>query len=379
MKKLIPAFALAAALLLPLACNPDGGEDCVYTAHTEGITTGKVAVVTRAETSDWKAVNWSAGDKIKVFKASEIKSKDSQGMDFTLTGSAGTPSAQFTATGSGAYNKAKSYAIYPAGIVKGHDGTVVTVELPAVQKYVPDSFSPEAFASVAVGSSKEEMGFLNLCGLLIVKLSSPKAPFLITSLSLTSKGKESLSGEGTVDVNFKELPELTMPEATTEAQKTVTLVCDPPVTLSSDPVFFSFVLPAGSLTKGFTLAVDESVFGRMTASGTALKNTIGRSASRTVSSVLDYEIDQVNPATSLRGIGVAYETAASVILPTPTGTDNGWKIYWGDGSSDDYSPSLSHTYSNPTGHIAAFFSFTGAETIRLNGLSGINTIYINTL
>ena len=53
MKKLTIAVALASVLLLPLACNPDGGADCVYTAHTEKMTPGRTAEITKATTERW--------------------------------------------------------------------------------------------------------------------------------------------------------------------------------------------------------------------------------------------------------------------------------------------------------------------------------------
>ena len=370
---------LAALLWIPAACNPSGGEDCVLTAHTEAITTGKAPSVTRMETADWQAVNWSAGDKIKVFKTSEIKAKDSQGMDFTLTGAVGTPSGQFTATGSGAYNKAKVYAIYPAALVKSHDGTVVTMDLPSEQHYVPNSFSTASLAAVATGSSKEEMLFTNLCGLLIINLTSPGDGFSVSSLALTTGGNESLWGEGTVDVASKETPALKLTAPESDARKTIKLVCDTPVQLGYEPTAFCFTLPAGTLTKGFTLAVNDDLYGQMTLTGTSGKTTIGRSTSRTPSLSFRYAANAVNPDATLKGVAIAYETAASVALPLLTGTGSNWKIYWGDGASDSYSPGLTHIYDDPSSPVAVFYSVENAETIQFNGLSGMKTVYVNNL
>lgn len=380
MKKTLIAFALSAVILLPQACNPDSGEDCVYTAHTEKITSGKTADITKAATSDWTNVNWSAGDKIKVYKSSEIKSKDGQGIDFSLTGSAGTPSAQFTATGTGSYNKTKSYFIYPAGLVKGHDGTVVTVNLPATQKYVPDSFSTESFVSVAVGSSKEEVGFKNLCGLMIVKLKS-ETPVFISSLSLKTMGKESICGEGTVEMAWKdgETPALKMKASDTDATRMVTLVCDTPVQLGTEPTAFCFTLPAGVLTKGFNLYVNDNLYGQMELVGTAGKNTILRSASRIPTEDFTYSINAINPETTLRGIAIAYDAAASAMAPTATGTNDGWKVYWGDGAVTDYSPLMTHAYANPSDKVAVFYALANADKIVFSGLSGVSTIYVNAL
>ncbi len=380
MKKALVAFALAAVILLPQACNPDGGEDCVYTAHTEKLTTGKTTDMTRATADRWADVNWSAGDKIKVFKASEIKAKESQGTDFTLTGSAGTPSAQFTAAGTGSYNKAKSYLIFPAGLVKGHDGTLVTLNLPAIQKYVPDSFSTESFAAVAVGSSKEEVGFVNLCGLLVVKIKS-ETPVSISSLYLETLGNESLWGEGTVEMAYKaeEMPALKMKAPESDANKKVKLICETPVELGSVATSFCFTLPAGVLAKGFNLYVNDDLYGQMLLLGTAGRNTVLRSASRVAQSSFDYAINAINPETTLRGIAVAYENAASVVVPVATGTNNGWKIYWGDGTTDDYSPLLTHTYANPNDKIAVFYGIAGADMILFNTLSGVSTVYVNSL
>ncbi len=380
MKKTLIAFALAAVIFLPQACNSDGGEDCVYTAHTEKLATGKTTDITRAATEQWSEVNWSAGDKIKVFKASEIKAKESQGVDFTLTGSAGTPSAQFTAAGTGSYNKAKSYLIFPAALVKGHEGTLVTLDLPATQKYVPDSFSTESFAAVAVGSSKEEVGFVNLCGLLVVKIKSD-SPVSIASLTLEAVGNESLCGEGTVELAYKEdeKPALKMKAPESDATRRVKLVCETPVELGAEATAFCFTLPAGVLAKGFNLYVNDNLYGQMQLLGTAGKNTVLRSTSRVANSSFNYSINAINPETTLHGMAIAYESAGSVVVPQVTGTNNGWKIYWGDGSSDDYSPLITHTYADPSDKIAVFYGFAGADQIVLSTLSGVSTVYVNSL
>lgn len=380
MKKLTIAVALASVLLLPLACNPDGGADCVYTAHTEKMTPGRTAEITKATTDNWINVLWSAGDKIKVFKSSELKAKDGQGTDFTLTGAAGTPSAQFTATGTGSYNRTKSYFIYPAGIVKSHDGTAVTLNLPATQKYVPESFSTEALAAVAVGSSKEEVGFKNLCGLLLVKIKCEQ-PVSISSLTIVTKAQEALWGEGTVEMAYKEgeNPVLKMKAPASDDAKKVKLVCNPPAQLGTEATSFCFTLPAGVLAKGFDLYVNDDLYGTMQLAGTAGKNTILRSASRTPTTDITYSMQTFNPETTLRGIAIEYESAMAVLAPTATGTNSGWKVYWGDGASDNYAPMLTHTYANPSEKVVAFFALPGADQIVFKGLAGVSTIYINSL
>ena len=379
MKRITTAFAFAALLLMAGSCGKDISEDCVFTAHTENILANKTGSATRMQTEDMKAVKWSEGDKIKVFKASEIKSADAQGMDFTLTGAAGTPSAQFTAAGSGSFNKAKSYAVYPAGIVKGHDGTVVKVELPAVQHYVAGSFAPEGFASVATGSNKEEMLFKNLCGVLILKLTNSTKQFSVASLSIVTKGEESICGAGTVDFNYKETPELVMAAPASDAHKTVKLVCDPPVQLGSSATLFCFAIPTGKLANGFTLYVNDELYGQMVLDGPVNKNTIFRSESRTIASSITYVPTGVNPETTLKGLAIAYRTAASVQVPLITGTNNGWKIYWGDGASDDYSPLLEHTYLNPSETVSVYYNFENIQTFSFQSLTGIETIYITNL
>ena len=164
-----------------------------------------------------------------------------------------------------------------------------------------------------------------------------------------------------------------------DATKSVKLVCEPPVQLSSTPTAVCFVLPAGLVTKGFSLCVNDDLFGQMTLSGTPGKNTILRSACRTATQVFDYSIMAVNPETTLRGIAVSYEDAASVMLPLVTGTNNAWKVYWGDGASDDYSPVLTHTYADPAAKVAVFYSFQNADQIVFQSLGGINTVYVNKL
>lgn len=380
MKKARLYLAFAALLVLAAACGPDLSVDCVYTARTENILSNKTgSATTKAETKNMTAVNWSAGDKIKIFKAADMQAPDTKGMDFTLTGAGGAPTGQFTATGSGVYNKAKSYAVYPADIVKGHSGTVVKVTLPAVQKHLQGSFAPESFASVATGSSKEEMAFKNLCGVLILKLSNVTGNFSIASLSITTNGEESICGDGTVDFNYKDTPQLVMAAPASDAQKTIKLVCDPPVQLTTSATSFCFAIPAGKLSKGFTLYVNDEIFGQMELEGAVDKNTINRSESRTLASTFTYAPTGINTETTLKGMAVTFDKASVVQIPLITGTDNGWKIYWGDGIGEPYSLTASHTYQNSEDKVSVFFNAENAESIAFPNLGGINTIYISNL
>ena len=164
-----------------------------------------------------------------------------------------------------------------------------------------------------------------------------------------------------------------------DAAKTVTLLCDTPVQLGAEPTAFCFTLPAGSLTKGFELYVNDNLYGQMLLTGTAGKNTILRSACKTAPQPFVFSITAINPETALKGIGVSYATASAVLLPEITGTNNGWKVYWGDGSSETYSPLLEHTYATPSEKVAVFYAMESFETVTIGTLYGVNTIYINTL
>ena len=376
----LPAIlSLLAIIVMPTACDPGGGADCVLSANTENISKGRAVSMSRSETTDYLTVNWAEGDQIKVYRAADIKVNESQGLDFTLTGSAGTPAAQFTAPGSSAYSKGNLYAVYPAGIVKKHEGTVVTVELPSEQRHRANTFSPEHFPSISSGSAREAMAFTNLCGLLIVKLTDPSENTLITSLTLTTADEEALWGEGTVDLETNGLiPSLKMAAPASAAQKSMKLTCNPPVQLTGTATSFCFTLPAGALSKGMTLAVNDDFYGPMTLNAAAGKVTISRSVCRTSELAYSYSVSAINPDTELKGLAVGFSSASMVQIPQITGTNNGWQVYWGDGTHENYAPGMTHTYANGSDKVAVLFNTESAESYTFNSLYGVNALYFLT-
>ena len=200
-------------------------------------------------------VLWSAGDAISIFSTS-----CTTGEQYLINDEdAGTGQARFTGNSVGA---APYYALYPAGGGAVLEGSAIRFSLPAVQPYAASGFA-SGFNPMIASSSDLSLHFRNLCALLTVRLTGSGT---VTSVSITSNKAESLWGTASVGLNYTDAPTLVMTDTADDAHRTVVLDCGAGVALGTDPVEFSLVVPAGSLSEGFTLKVTDDAQGSMTRS-----------------------------------------------------------------------------------------------------------------
>ena len=139
------------------------------------------------------------------------------------------------------------YAVYPYSELHSYaeGDKIMTVDLPAVQKYSEGSFGMDANPMVALAGKGEKFFFQNLCGVLVINITGEAS---VKSLSVTlfdeSGNPAAVSGKHTVSMDYIESPTLA---STEESKKTVTLDCGEGVALNtSEPTPFHVVLPAGT-------------------------------------------------------------------------------------------------------------------------------------
>ncbi len=202
---------------------------------------GEMVIKATVETSDTKtsldgtAVKWTAGDKIKIFNAS-----NPSGVEYTLSDGAGTTQATFTGTalsGEGPF-----YAVYPATSASGLSGTSISVTLPQTQVLTKNSFGNGANLAIAkVNAMSDLFSFKNALGAVSFTLNADPS---LKGIRIQTKGTEALSGSGSLSFSG-ETPSLTMdPVSTVESQ-----VLSLDGSAQTGPYYV--MLPPGSLTSGF--------------------------------------------------------------------------------------------------------------------------------
>ena len=198
-------------------------------------------------------VLWHANDTISFFNKLTLNEK------WMFTGETGDNAGYFEqlATLVGTGNDMDYYcAVYPyQKSTKISNQDVMTVTLPATQKYAENSFGQGANTMVAVSSSTI-FSFKNVCGYLAFKLYGEGVS--VSSITLKGNADEPLAGAGTIPMAVDSLPIITMTDAAT---KEITLVCDSPVALGSsaeDYTEFWMVVPPTVFASGFTITIRDA-------------------------------------------------------------------------------------------------------------------------
>lgn len=204
-------------------------------------------------------VNWTAYDRIKV--------RNNLGTELTyeLTQGEGSPNGIFyTGENHEGFFQPNYVAAYPANRVSAMTASSVTFDLPATQVYNADhanSFG-EGAAPMVAHSKNQTLKFKNVLGGLCFMLTdavSASANNNVAKIELVSRINEGLCGPCTATFTVdgdENINDITTSPAT--GGNTVTLKCNPAITLSSDaanPTKFYIMLPPGTLESGFTLRV----------------------------------------------------------------------------------------------------------------------------
>ncbi len=250
-------FACTAELETP-SDTKEGPASVLYASIDDGATT-------RVYLDDDYRVLWNSDDRISVFK------KDTYNQEYKFDGGDGANAGTFSIVEDGKIKTSNDidylYAVYPynASTVISNDG-VLTVTLPAEQKYAAVSFGQGANTMIAV-SEDNNMKFKNACGYLMFKLYGNGVN--VKTVSLRGNNHEKIAGEATVEMSLGGTPVVTMSESATEE---IVLTAADAVTIGSssdDYTEFWFAIPPVRFTGGFTITVtdqDDNIFTKSTSS-----------------------------------------------------------------------------------------------------------------
>ena len=200
-------------------------------------------------------MRWTAEDCITLFE------KNTYNRTFMFTGKTGANAGGFRKVSTDdnywfGYDVDANYAVYPHSDDNTLDETdlFLTVDMPAEQTYVENSFGLGANTMVAVSGTGQLM-FKNVCSYLRVRLYGNNTS--VSSITLTNKGNEAIAGEAKVTPMMEGEPTCVM----TGSGKSIRLTCPTPVSISSDandPTDFWLVVPPVTLASGFTVTVENS-------------------------------------------------------------------------------------------------------------------------
>ena len=199
-------------------------------------------------------VLWNKNDRISVF------SKNDYNGEYVFQGEDGDNSGTFGPVQEGTGNPLENiYAVYPfaSGTSMNAEG-VIALTLPAIQHYSLNSFGRGDNTMVSV-TDNHFLHFKNACGYLSFKFYGENV--WVRSVTLRGNDNEKLAGAATVTMTPGSNPDVKMAD---DALEEITLSCETPVALSSNPeayVEFWFVLPPTAFTGGFTVTVTDAVGG----------------------------------------------------------------------------------------------------------------------
>lgn len=227
---------------------------------------------TRTSMTQDRQVVWSQGDRLAIFQGATIAD------EYLVTdASAGKTNATFNIVNdnsdiNGSFSAGTevpcNVAFYPyaenlslvASALEDEETTfgITGYLLPSTQDYVAESFANGAFPMVAVtqNMSDHTLRFKNVLGAIKLQLKGDQT---VTSIKITGKNNEKLSGAATITAYSNNLtPAITMTGADAAA-KSVTLDCGAGVTLDEDAATeFIIALPPVVFNQGFIVTVTDS-------------------------------------------------------------------------------------------------------------------------
>lgn len=242
MKKVTLLIAMA-ALVMFAGCNKD--------KETQGTTLKASITQNQGDSktslypiSDTEAeIRWTTGDKILV-------SNGSTPVQFTLTNGNGFTNGTFTYNGDYTFGE-MNVAVYPETATI--NGTTVSLTLPETQTFTATgTFGNGMNPMLGTFTNTEDLTFTSLCGVLGIslKVADGDDDIDITAIEIESKKDEKLNGK--FEVDYTGSPCLEAASDNTGTNK-VRLNCA--TTLTSDAKRFYFVVPDGTLSRGFYLKV----------------------------------------------------------------------------------------------------------------------------
>lgn len=252
------AFLLAAAFLFVTGCSiheadqptsPELTGDEFY-ATFESYSDPE----TRVYVDEDVKILWNADDRVSIFN------KISYNQEYRFTGKEGANAGGFKKVDADEFvtGAQLSYvaAVYPyLEDTEINNKNVMTVTMPAEQHYKAGSFGPGANTMVATAEDNVLL-FKNLGGYLVLKFYGENVN--VASVKLEGNADEILSGAGTFKPAVGVIPSVSM---SATGGKSITLVCDEPVTLGTtkeEATSFWLVVPPTEFKTGFTLTVTDT-------------------------------------------------------------------------------------------------------------------------
>ena len=271
-KTLLRIFLATATLVAVASCsieNPD--KDKIRPGGTVELTAATEAplVATEARTSlasDTATVVWSTNDAFALLGSDGAKSR------FTLASGYKTATGTFNGTVAGT---APYYAIYPYSDDVSLSQGEVHFKLPQTQSYVLGNIAQNVNPAIAtIPSLNGTLQFKNLCGILCLQLTGD---VVVSKVILRDLGGNMLWGDCTVALDGKEgTAEQTM--TLTGGDNTLTLdVGGSFRLLGSSQRTLYFIVPAGSLDRGFSVTAYDTNDNMVAVIQTQVANTMSRS------------------------------------------------------------------------------------------------------
>lgn len=312
-------------------------EDVVFYADLESYSDPE----TRVYLDENIKILWDEADLISIFNKSTLNQK------FMFDGETGENAGTFHWVRDDYFGAGNDLdyicAVYPyqeSATISNSE--ILTLTLPEEQTYREKSFGPGTNTMVSV-TDGNLLKFKNVGGYLALKFYGDDVS--VSSIRLIGNNGEPLSGEGTIQLPFDNVPKI---EMASTAGKTILLNCEEPVELGTtrdDATIFWMVIPPTEFTDGFTLLVtnpDGDVFVKETHAHL----TIDRNG---VLRIAPIEVDMNSEGLSIDVV----ESADQEKLPSKTEYDN-----------------RTITVTMPTlnrSHLVLSYEFTG-ESLKANGL-----------
>jgi len=205
------------------------------------------SAATRTALDEEGYVLWSESDEISVFLGNDTN------VEYTLVSGTGTTIGLFTSSEPVGVGSEMDYnvAVYPYSVTTSYatvDGKArVTIDIPATQTYIAESFGNGANPMMAVSTSTADtdFAFKNVFGAVRFNITGAAK---ITRVEFTGNNEEVLTGSATITMANGESPNLTF----SGTGKKVTLDCGAGITLSSESTSFTLSLPPQMFSAGFT-------------------------------------------------------------------------------------------------------------------------------
>lgn len=204
---------------------------------------------------------WDANDQVIVLNASTWEPQT-----FAAT-SGGTTHTTFTSTGMIDPNTTY-YAFYPVNYVTGIVGDYVSMTIPATQTYVEGSFATNTYPMAATNNgSGTAFSFRGMFGVLAIPLTGNCT---IGSVELTDAAYNLCGNISTriSSLNLSKSNSIPDPAESSNTSRTVTLICEGGLTLTSTPQVIMFALRPLACSQGFTVTFKD-IYGEVITSKTA--------------------------------------------------------------------------------------------------------------